>query len=286
MNVNSLKFVFFGTPKFALLTLELLARDGYYPALVVTSPDAREGRHLKLTPPPVKVWAEENNIPVLQPEKLDEDFCKKLSAEVYDLFIVSAYGKIIPKNILEIPKHGSLNVHPSLLPKFRGPSPIESAILEDGTTGVSIMLLDEEMDHGPIVAQDEVVLKEEVWPPYFSKLEEELAILGGRLLVATIPRFIADEISPQEQDHAKATFTKKIKKEDGLLNLNGDPKLNFRKVRAFAEWPRAHFFQERKGKKMRVIATKAALEDGKLILKKVIPEGGKEMSYEEFLRGV
>jgi methionyl-tRNA formyltransferase len=225
----------------------------------------------------VKVWAEERNIPVLQPEKLNEEFSKKLQAINCKLFVVVAYGKIIPKHILEIPKYGTLNVHPSLLPRLRGASPIQSAILGEEKTGVSIMLLDEEMDHGPIVAQKEYACSK--WPPKASELEIALAKLGGEMLAETLPEYIAGRITPVPQDHSQATFTKKIQKEDGLLHLSDNNLKNFRKIQAFNIWPRAYFFTEINGKKTRVIVTDAELREEKLIIKKILPEGKKEMDY-------
>ena len=164
-NASTCRFVFFGTPEFAMIILEELELKGLLPLLVVTAPDKPKGRKLVVTPSEVKLWAQAHDIPVLTPEKLkNEEFVAELSKQEWDLFVVAAYGKIIPKNILEMPKRGVLNVHPSLLPKFRGSSPIESAILSDEKfTGVTIMQLDEEMDHGPVLAQRERICT--IWPP-------------------------------------------------------------------------------------------------------------------------
>lgn len=272
-----IKFAFFGTPQFAVGVLDELEKAGLLPSLVVTAPDKPRGRKLIITPPEVKVWANARNIPVLQPEKLDETFSSQLST--FNLFIVVAYGKIIPKHILEIPKLGALNVHPSLLPRLRGASPIQSAILTEEKTGVTIMLLDEEMDHGPIVAQKEYASLN--WPPKASELEAVLARLGGEMLAETLPNFVTGEITPVPQDHSSATYCKKIQKEDGLLD---DALENFRKIQAFNVWPRAYFFKEINGKKMRIIVTNAELRDGELIIKKVLPEGQNETNYKEFLK--
>ncbi len=275
-----IKFAFFGTPQFAVGVLDELEKAGLLPSLVVTAPDKPRGRKLIVTPPEVKVWAEKRNIPVLQPEKLGSTF--QIPNSKFNVFVVVAYGKIIPKSILEIPRLGTLNVHPSLLPRLRGASPIQSAILGEDKTGVSIMLLDEEMDHGPIVAQKEFT--SENWPPKASELEIALAKLGGKMLAETLPKYVAGEITPVPQDHTQATFTKKIQKEDGLLNLEESAEKNLRKIRAFDVWPRAYFFTEIGGKKIRIIVTDAEIVDGKLIIKKVLPEGQNEMPYEEFLK--
>jgi methionyl-tRNA formyltransferase len=284
MNIenSSIKFAFFGTPQFAAVVLDELEKAGLVPSLVVTALDKPRGRKLVVTPPEVKIWAQKRNIPVLQPEKLDRTFGFRLSA--FDVFLVVAYGKIIPKNILEIPRLGTLNIHPSLLPRLRGASPIQSAILTEEKTGVTIMLLDEEMDHGPIVAQKEYVCTKDIfWPPKTSELEIALAKFGGKMLAETLPKFVAGEITPVPQDHACATYTKKIQKEDGMIDLADDAQKNFRKIQAFNVWPRAHFFADIHGKKMRIIITDAELQEEKLVIKKVLPEGQKETSYAEFL---
>ncbi len=278
------RFVFFGTPEFAMIILAELEVKGILPALVVTAPDKPKGRKLVVTPSEVRLWANAHNIPVLSPEKLkDEEFIAELSKEKWNLFVVAAYGKIIPKNILEMPLHGVLNVHPSLLPKFRGSSPIESAILSDEKfTGVTIMQLDEEMDHGPVLAQRERIRT--VWPPKGSELTRDLAHFGGSLLADIIPEWM-NGLKAFPQDHSRATFTKKISKEDGLIELSGNAEMNYKKIRAYDEWPGAYFFTKRSGKQVRVRITDAEYRDEKLKITRVVPEGKKEMSYEDFLRG-
>jgi len=275
---------FFGSPQIAVYVLDTLKENGIIPRLIISQPDKPAGRKLMLTPPEAKIWAEENNISTFQPETLrDEKIIQTIVEDgPWNLFIVAAYGKIIPQEILDIPKYGTLNVHPSLLPKLRGASPLQSAILEEKETGVSIMLLDEKMDHGPILAQEKTPI--ENWPPKASELEKITGEQGGKMLAEIIPKWIAGEIKPQEQNHEVATFTKKIIKEDGLIDLNDDPEKNFRKIQAFDIWPRTFFFTEQDGKKVRVIITEAELINKKLVIKKVIPEGKKEMDYEVFLK--
>jgi len=278
MDEEKTKFVFWGTPDLAVFALEEMKNGGLLPSLVITVPDRPAGRGMELTPPPTKVWAEENNIPVLQPEKLDTDFTNKLMASGYELFIVAAYGKIIPQEVLDIPKHGTLNVHPSLLPKFRGPSPISSAILSgDKETGVSIMVLDEEMDHGDIVESR----KSKVESLNAVELGEKLFRMGGGMLVNIIPKWVAGEIEAVEQDHDKATFSKKVTKQDGLIDLNDDAEENYRKIRGYTGWPGTYFFTE-KGARVKIID--AELKDDELVIKRVIPEGKKEMDYQDFLK--
>ncbi len=288
--MNSKAFVFFGTDAFSAVVLAELKKAGFLPARVVTAPDRPKGRGLALTPPPAKLWAIENSVPVLQPERLDSAVAGQLSKVNSSLFVVASYGAILPKEILAIPKHGTLNVHPSLLPKYRGASPIESAILaDDRDTGVSIMLMDEQMDHGPIVALERIQdsgFRIQEWPPSASVLKAECARIGGELLAKTIPLWLAGKIQAVPQDHAKATYTKKIKKEDGLIRLADDPYKNFLKIRAFDGSIGTFFFTERNGKKLRVAIKDAKFAEGALTLTRVVPEGRKEMSYDAFLQGL
>jgi methionyl-tRNA formyltransferase len=278
------RFVFFGTPHFATIVLDELEHAGLVPSLVVTTPDKPKGRKLVMTPSDVRIWSEARNIPVMTPSTLKSDEMRNALEEVgADCFVVAAYGKLIPKMILDIPPQGVLNVHPSLLPKFRGPSPIESAILSnEKETGVTIILLDEEMDHGPILARSSSVNLANT--PKGSFLTQQLAHEGGKLLSmvmrdrATYP--------PKTQTHTQATFTKKITKEDGLLDLKNTPEANLKKIRAFDEWPGAYFFTERNGRTIRIKVTDAMIENGTLRIQKVIPEGKHEMSYDDLMRGV
>ena len=288
---SRIKFAFFGTPDLSVEILESLKKNGFVPSLVVTNPDRPQGRKMLLTPPPVKLWAQKNEIRFLQPEKLDFAFNLQLTTYNPQLFIVVAYGKILPKKVLEIPEKGALNIHYSLLPKYRGAPPIESAILnDDKDTGVSIMLMDEKMDHGPIVAQKNLELTtynlQLNWPPKASELRKEMNLVAGELLVKIIPAFIAGEIKPKEQDHSKATYCGKFTKNDGLLDLTEGPYKNFLKIRAFDDSIGTHFFSEKNGKKIRVVIKDAEFKNDKLEVLKVVPEGKKEMTYEVFSRGL
>lgn len=271
-------FVFFGTPKFSVTVLDALERHGMLPALVVTAPDKPQGRGLVLTPSPVKLWATERGIDVLTPAILrDEAFIAELQNTDWDIFCVAAYAKLIPKNLLEMPRRGCLNVHPSLLPKFRGPSPALSAILADErATGVTIMQMVEKMDAGPIIAQARVELEEDAWPPKGAPFEELLSTEGGNLLAETIPFWIDGSVEPEIQKESNATFTRKFTDVDSLIDLNGDPYQQLLKIRAFDKNPRAHFITP-EGK--RVIITEAEVVDGTLNILRVIPEGKKETDY-------
>ena len=290
MPTHKLNFAFFGTPEFSTIILDELEAAGYVPSLIVCSEDKPVGRKLIITPPHTKVWAEKRGIKVIQPKSIREErnpgiteiiknISQEISGQQWDLFIVAAYGKIIPQAILDIPTQGTLNVHPSLLPKLRGPSPIESAILTEDETGMSIMVLDADMDHGPILAQEKTVTGQ--WPEYADVLENTLAHQGGTMLAGVIPSWMDGTLKGTVQDHTLATICKKITKEDGLLDLNESPEKNLRKIRAFCVWPRAYYMLNG----LRIIVTKAHIEDGKLVLEKVIPEGKKEMSYADFVRG-
>ncbi len=283
------RIAFFGTPNIAVSALSQLKEHGILPAVIITNPDAPQGRKMVLTPPPVKVWAEEQKMPVLQPHSLktNDSVVAYLETHGINLIIVAAYGKIIPKSILDIPKHGTLNVHPSLLPKLRGASPIRSAILEDmRETGVTIMLLDEELDHGPILAQEVVDINKESWPLRGQELDTLLASRGGKLLAQVIPKWINGDITPVPQDHSLATFCTKISKTMGEINLTENPYQNLLKIRAFDGWPGTYFYTERNGTRIRVKILDAELSsDGSLKILRVIPEGKNEMAYEDFTHG-
>ena len=232
-----MKIVFFGTPAFAVTILQALIDAHMPPIAIVTAPDKPAGRGRRLSSPPVKELADKRHIPLLQPKKLkDEIFLETLRNYAADIFVIAAYGKILSQTLLDIPPKGVINVHPSLLPQHRGPSPIQSAILAgDNAMGVTLMLTDKEMDHGPILAQQE--LEFPISNFQFPKLHDELANLGGKMLVNTLPRWIAGEITPQEQEHEKATYTKLLSKEDGHVDWTKSAEEIDRMVRALNPWP-------------------------------------------------
>lgn len=282
-----LKTIFFGTSFFSVLVLDELKNDGFLPTLIITAEDKPVGRKLILTPPPVKIWAMDHGIPHIQPKSLRKDFLPSFITEHgkdWDLFLVASYGKIIPKEVLDIPRFGALNVHPSLLPKLRGASPLQSAILFENETGVTIMKIDEEMDHGPLLDQKKIDFPS--WPPSYDELEKVLGKEGGKMLADIIPPWIEGKIKEIPQNHIEATFTKKIEKEDGYIDLLENPELNYRKIQAFSHWPKAYYFEEVDNKKIRVNVTEAELRNGELKIKRVIPEGRKEMRHDDFLRGL
>jgi len=186
MTQKNIKFAFWGTGDLAVGVLGVLVEHGYTPGLIITSPDKPKGRGLELQPSPVKVFAQAQNIKFVQPVSL-KDF--ELEDKDWDFFIVAEYGKLIPEKFIDLPKNKTLNVHPSLLPKFRGPSPIEFFILsEEKETGVTIMILDKEMDHGPILKQENFFVGENKMS--YKELEKKLAEMGGSMLVGLIPAYL------------------------------------------------------------------------------------------------
>lgn len=254
--------VFFGTPTFAKHFLESLQRDGeIFVSAVVAQPDKPVGRKKILTAPPTKEFALEHDIPVLQPAKLrDEAFQKQLTDLKPDLFVIVAYGKIIPEEVLTIPARGAINVHPSLLPKYRGPSPVQSAIAaQEKETGVSIMLIDKEMDHGPILAQERMVIDA---TDDTESLLEKAASISAPLLLDSIKRYMDGSLTPSEQDHAAATFCKLIDKEDGKVDWNESAEAIEAKSRAYRPWP--GIFTTWNGKMLKLLSvlplTKGELE--------------------------
>lgn len=281
---SNVRFAFFGTPEIATVVLDELARALFLPSLIVTRADSPSGRGKILTPPPAKVWADKKNILVMQPKKITPEVIAELARDEWDLFVVAAYGKILPQSLLDIPKHGTLNMHPSLLPRLRGPSPIRSAILTDEKEiGVSIILLDAEMDHGPTVAQEKIKIME--WPPRASDLEQTLAHAGGELLSKVLLPWVNDEIEAREQDHGKATFCTMTKKEDGFIDLANDHYKNLLKIRAFEDWPGTYTFFKRNNQKIRVQIVDAHINsEGALQINTVRPEGKRDMLYADFLR--
>ena len=281
---KEVKIAFFGNSEFSLIVLKELKKAGVLPDLVVTTPDKPVGRKLILTPTSTKVWAQDNGIEYIEPDKLkDESFIEKIKN--YNLFIVASYGKIIPKMLIDMPEYKLLNIHPSLLPNYRGPSPLQEQILNnEKEVGVSIMLIDEKVDHGAIVAQRKVDIKD--WPIGFVALQETLAKEGSKLLAEILPDWLKGKIKEKAQDDTKATFTKKVEKPDGFIDLFADEYKNYLKILAYEDWPKTYFEINKADKKIRVIVKYAEWKEGKLHILRVIPEGKKEMDYKAFLLGL
>ncbi len=277
-----ISFVFFGTPRFAAKALDQFVAAGLVPEIIVTAPDKPAGRGLTLTPPAVKEWAIAHDIPYIQPASLKE-IPSELTAKKFDVFVVAAYGKILRSDVLSLPTHGCVNLHPSLLPRFRGASPIESQILADEKpVGVSVMLMDEKMDEGPILAQMPLTIAN--WPISREILTELLAIQNGKLAADVLPKYLSGEIMPVPQDHSLATYTKKISKADGELDLAAPAYQNYLKYLAYDGWPGTFFFVQKNGAPMRVKITQATYANDTFEIERVIPEGKPEQLAREFFK--
>ena len=238
--MKNFKFAFFGTPDIASKTLDILFEGWYTPSIIITSPDAPSGRGLEIHESPVSIWAKEHNIKCLKPEKIDEDFINEFQKLDMDLSIVVAYGKILPEILINTPKLGTINIHYSLLPKYRGASPLESCLLNGDTeTGVSIQQMVFKLDRGPILTEEKIQIGLDETK---NELRNKLIVLGGNLLYKFIPQIINKSIISKEQDESSATYCTKISKEDGEIKLDGNQIENYNKYRAFYGWPGVYFF--------------------------------------------
>lgn len=241
--MNDKKIVFMGTPKFAVPVLEMLI-ENYGVDLVITQPDKKVGRKKVLTPPPVKVVALENNIKVLQPEKIstDEDTYSILKELNPDIIVTAAYGQLVPEKILEIPKHKCINVHGSLLPKLRGGAPIQYSILEDhGKTGITIMYMVKKLDAGDMISKVEVDILDS---DNYETLHDKLSVAGRDLLNETLPKIFSDDINPEKQNDEEATFARNILREDEKIDWSTSARDVFNKVRALDPTPGAFTYLE------------------------------------------
>ncbi|MFA5062060.1 MAG: methionyl-tRNA formyltransferase [Patescibacteria group bacterium] len=269
--MQKLKTVFFGTEKFAETILTgLINSDITDVVLVITQPDKKVGRKQVVEESPVKILAEKNNIPVAQPESL-KDY--QLPVENLDLNVVAQYGLIIPKKIINFPRYGSINVHGSLLPKYRGASPIQTAITSGETeTGNTIMLMDEKMDTGPILTQESVTIDpNDTYPQLADKMAKKAVIL----LLNTIPEYIEGKITPQPQA-GEPTLTKLLSKDDGQIDFNKTPAEIYNKFRGLQPWPGIWCFWN--GKRLKILNLKKAdknIEPGKMEPGKVEVSGNE-----------
>lgn len=235
---STTRLVFMGSPEFALPSLQRLLASGYNAVGVYTQPDRGAGRGRRLQPSPVKVAALEAGLPVFQPESLRrQEAIDELAALQPDVMVVVAYGQILRRAVLQLPPRGVLNVHPSLLPRYRGASPVATAIL-DGveTTGITIMLLDEGMDTGPILAQQIEAIRPE---DTTGTLSDRLATLGAELLSETLRDWLDGQITPRPQNDGEATLTRRIQKEDGQLDWSQPATELWRQIRSSTPWPAA-----------------------------------------------
>ena len=301
-----MRVVFMGSPEFAVPSLEQLLYGQYQVVAAFTQPDKPAGRGRFLVAPPVKKVAMDWRVPVLQPPRLsDADVVAQLAGFRPDVIVVAAYGQILPQSVLDIPPYGCINVHPSLLPRFRGASPVASTILSgDEFAGVSIMQMDAGMDTGPVLARAAVSIAP--WDTTGS-LTGKLSLVAARLLQEVLVRWLRGEIEPQPQNNAEATYTRQFSKEDGKIVWHQPAADIWRQVRAFSPWPGCYTVW--RGKKLRFVETvpladEGAAEAGRVIdlnkegaafgvhtgrgtlgVLQVQLEGKRAMPAEEFLRG-
>lgn len=244
-----MNYVFFGTPEFAAIILKKLIESDMRPTAVICNPDRPVGRKKIITPPPTKILAQKYGIKVWQPDKLSAVGKLKPEIEKTDFAVVAAYSKILPKEIIALPRHGTIGVHPSLLPKYRGPTPIQSAILAgEKETGVTLFLIDEKIDHGKIIAQEKYLIQKN---DNYSKLEKKLAEIGANLLIKNLQNFLDGKIMLRIQNENEASYTKKFTANDAYVNLEkDDPRIIMRKIRALNPEPGVYTFQNKKRVKL------------------------------------
>lgn len=299
------KVVFMGTPDFSVPVLQRLIDDGYEVIAAVTQPDRPVGRKKVMTPPPVKVEALKHGIPVYQPEKIRQsEELQQIIALQADIIVTAAFGQILPKELLDAPKFGCVNVHASLLPELRGGAPIHYSIMQGKEkTGITIMYMAEKLDAGDIISVGEVVIEEE---DTVGSLHDKLSIVGSDLLSTTLPKLLAGEITPIPQDDSKATFAPNIKRADEKIDWSLSGEEIYNKIRGLNPWPVA--FTTYQGNVMKVWSAKkveksieaapgtvvAIEEDGPILatgndtyiqLKEVQPAGKKKMDIGQFIRG-
>ena len=297
--------VFMGTPEFAVTILESLLQSSYPVLAVYTQPDKSAGRGHPIVFPPVKKLALERQIPVMQPATLkSSEVVEKLASFQPELIIVAAFGFILPQEVLSLPKFGCLNVHPSLLPRHRGPSPVANALLcGDELTGVTIMLMDAGMDTGPILAQEKVGIS---FMNTTGSLSSKLAEVGAKLLVETLPKWLGGELKPRAQDESQATYSKLITSKDAEIDWHLSAVELWQRVRAYNPWP--SYYTRYQGKRLKIhkvipfgdvakgkIGEVVALPEppgvgvvtkqGILGLCQVQLEGRREMLIDDFARG-
>lgn len=304
------KIIFFGSGEFAKIILQNLAakKDLIEITAVITKSDKPAERGLTAKSTPVKIEAQKNNLKILEPLQLKEEFINEIKKYAPDLIVIADYGKIIPQTILDIPKFGAFNIHPSLLPLYRGPSPIESTILNnDKETGLTIMAVDKEMDHGPIIYQEKIYIEKN---DNLISLRQKLAELGGKLIIKSIEDLSRGNLKTKEQNHIAATYCRIIKKEDGKINWQKSAQELENQIKAFIEWPTSYcFWTDEKNKIIRLKILKAEtitennikktpgeilIKEKKLLiscgkdylfLESVKPEGKNEMTGYAFILG-
>lgn len=259
MEKNKTKIVFMGTSTFAKEILNGLVEEGYNIKAIFTRPDKKIGREQILSESPVKKVATLHNIPIFQPENLDIGTLNDIKAVSPDIIIVAAYGKILPESLLGVPKFGSINIHGSLLPKYRGPSPIQNALMNgEKETGITIIKMNKGIDAGDILAQKSLAIDS---ADTTETLSEKLSVLGKKLLLETLPLLIDGKVKPQKQDNNKATFCQLIEREDGHIFWSEEAQIIFNKYRALYPWPGIFAFWKDAGKMRRIKFSKISIAD-------------------------
>ncbi len=302
--MNKLRIVFMGTPHFALPSLQHLIDRSEHIIAVVTQPDRAAGRGQHIVPPPVKELALTHHLPVLQPVTVrDAEFIAKIQALSPDLMVVVAFGQILPRTLIDIPRYGCVNVHASLLPLYRGAAPINWVLINGETqTGVTIMLLDEGMDTGDILLQEKIPITP---IDTVATLHDRLAQSGALLLGKALDQLVSSGWSPKPQDHAQATYAPPLKKEDGLISWHKSAREIYNQIRGMNPWPGCFTYlhgkllkifaaeirnQEAKGTPGGIVEISekgiaVATGTGTLILKEIQLEGKKRLPVEEFIKG-
>lgn len=295
-----LRTIFMGTPDFAVPTLKALLKH-HTVVGVVTQPDRPAGRKGEIKAPPVKETAVHVNVPVIQPEKLrQEGVFDQLQSWQADLIVVAAFGQILPERVLNLPRYGCLNVHASLLPRWRGAAPIQAALRAgDVETGITIMRMDAGLDTGPTLRKRAIAISDQ---DTSASLHDTLAMLGADLLIETIPGYISGEIKPLTQDEAEVTYAPQIRKEDGHIDWHEPAEAIERSIRAFTPWPGAFTIWNGKVLKIHrarisagharageVIATPTGFAVGTstnlIVPEELQLEGKKRIETAEFVRG-
>jgi methionyl-tRNA formyltransferase len=302
------RIIFMGTPDFAVPSLKALLDNGENVVCVITQPDRPKGRGRKLAPPPVKELAVQNGLPVMQPATIKEEgFLDKIKEFKPDLIVLTAYGRILPGSLIHLPPHGTINVHASLLPKYRGAAPIQWALINGETeTGVTIMQMDEGLDTGDILLVEKLLISpDDTAGSLFGKLAE----LGGKALKKALDLLKADKLTPVRQDDNLATHAPLLKKEDGLVDWSKSAQQISCLVRGLDPWPTTYTFMN--GKRLRLFAPRlvdlkgnqyadygigtvcradqnglvVSTGSGYLLIREVQPEGSKRMTVDAYLRG-
>ncbi len=302
MENKNIKYIFWGSGPLAESALFNLYKNDLIPSLVITSPDKKSGRNMEIKKNIIALWCESKNIKYWQPETLKNINIESspLVETDFDIAIVASYPKILKEEILNIPKYETLNIHPSLLPKYRGPSPLQSALLNgDEKIGITIIKLDKEVDHGPILIKKEINVLEE---DNNETIERKCGAIGAEMLTEILPHYIEGNLKTIEQNHDEATFTHKFEKTDGEIKLEDNAIQIQNKFKALLPHIPIYFFtnhptshkasQDKQYKEIRVKVSEINLSKdfakdkiAKDIIEKVIPEGKSEMNFEDFKRG-